>query len=111
MLFRTYDVNVLSIVYSLADKRHVLEAKNGKVFLKDIFFPQNMHRLKVKSPLAKYGTYESTSLDERFDLFKDLFFSVRWRTDYNYVSIRHNIFSITRNNANISHHVSSILPR
>lgn len=78
VLFRAYDVDILAVGYSLANERHVLQTKYGKVFLQYILFPKNMHRLQVKSTLTEDGSDKSSSLQVWLDLSKDFIFSVCW---------------------------------
>ena len=68
MLFRADDVDVLAVSYSLANERHILQTKYGTVFLQNILFPKNMHRLQVKSTLTEDGSDKSSSFQMWLDL-------------------------------------------
>ena len=68
VLFRANDVDVLSVIDSLANERHILQTKNGEIFFNNVFLSKYMHRLKIKGTLSKDSAYECPSLQVWLDL-------------------------------------------
>ena len=84
MLLWTNDVDLFTVVESLADEWDVHQAEQGDIAARELpSAPQCMHRLPVECTLTKDRAEKAAIGQKAFDVIQDLVLGVRGTADDN----------------------------
>jgi len=75
VFFWTNDIDICSVVHSLADEWHVLEAKNCQVLSLD-HISEDKLRLQIKATLSKDGADECSIFQVWSNFLENIYFGV-----------------------------------